>query len=97
MFDKSAALLKEHKDDMDTIFRLMYYIFRDALIYKATKDTQHLIHTTQLARLDKLCEQFDTRQLMKACDALEYARGRIIANGDIQYITEELFYKIKEK
>ncbi len=97
LFDKSAALLKEHKDDMDTILKLMYYIFRDALIYKTTNDTQHLIHTTKLERLDGICAQFDSRQLMKACDALEFARNRIVFNGDLQYIVEELFYKIKEK
>ncbi|MBR6401260.1 MAG: DNA polymerase III subunit delta' [Firmicutes bacterium] len=97
LFSNCGVFAKDRRGDIDTLLRLMYYIFRDALIYKTTGNTQHLIHSTRLDRLDSVCAAFSTRQLMKACDALEQARGRMAVNGSIQYVVEELFYRIKER
>lgn len=94
---KETDALKDKKDLFDTLLQLMYYIFRDALVYKVTNDPDRLIHSAHLNEIKKICADFSQRRLIKACDAIEYARRRHAANGNFQFTAEELFYSIKEK
>ncbi len=94
---KETDALKDKKDQFDTLLQLMYYIFRDALVYKVTSDPDRLIHSAHLSEIQKICADFSQRRLTKACDAIEYARRRRAANGNFQFTAEELFYSIKEK
>lgn len=94
---KAADSLKDKKDDFDTLLQLMYYIFRDALVFKTTGADNRLIHTMQIDKIKKICNSFSRRQLLKSCLALENARVRYSRKGDFQFTVEELFYKIKEK
>ncbi|MBQ9519274.1 MAG: DNA polymerase III subunit delta' [Firmicutes bacterium] len=94
---RRTAEIKEKKDDLVSVLRVMSYIFRDALIYKLTNTEKYLIHLHRAADIRSICEKFTARQLMRACDAVEHAAERTDAKMDSAFTAEQLYYTIKER
>ena len=94
---RRTAVLKEKKEEAPAILRVLSYIFRDALIYKMTGAEKYLIHSHRIADMKDICKKFSTRQLMRACDAIEHASVRMAAKMDMQFTAEQLYYSIKER
>ena len=94
---RRTSELKDKKEDVPAVLRVLGYIFRDALIYKLTGSERYLIHSHRLSDMQSICEKFTARQLMRSCDAVEHASERLAAKMDMQYTAEQLYYTIKER
>ncbi len=92
--NRTAEKLKDRKDEIKTLLELMYFIFRDALVYKLTQREEKLIHTARADDIKKLSAQYTAKRLMTACEAVENAWRRISANTDARFVFEEFFYKM---
>ena len=91
--DREAGSMRDRKDEIRPLLELMHFIYRDALVYKLTGDEKRLIHSSRTAEIKKLCQN-GTKKLMNACICIEKAQSRISANADVQFVFEELFYRI---
>ena len=92
--NREAAAMKERRAEIRQLLELMYFIYRDALVYKITEKKERLIHASHFGDIKKLCADHTEKRLLNACEAIETAQKRILANTDIQFVFEELFYKI---
>lgn len=91
---KAEELKKEYKDNVPLLLELMYFIYRDALVYKISGRADRLIHSSRKSDIESICGKATSKKLLTACEAIENARRRCSAGADIQFVFEELFYKI---
>lgn len=87
---------KEQKDDIQDFFDLLMLIFRDVLLYKASRTEEQLIfreQTYMIRQLSQKCSYARISEILKAIDA---AQRRIHANVNFELTLELLLLSIKE-
>lgn len=93
-----AAIKKitEYKLEVNDYFDLLAIWYRDALLFKATNDANHLIFREELSALRKCAQRSSYEGIEIVIKALDTAKRRLDANVNFDLVMELLFLTIKE-
>lgn len=93
-----AAIKKitEYKLEVGDYFDLLAIWYRDALLFKATNDANHLIFREELSALRKCAQRSSYEGIEIVIKALDTAKRRLDANVNFDLVMELLFLTIKE-
>jgi DNA polymerase-3 subunit delta' len=89
--------LKKYKDNIDELLEMIYLIYRDALVYKTTGDKRLMIENNDMDKIEQVIRTSSRARLIRRCDAVQDARERLKANGDLELTLESMLFKVKEK
>lgn len=93
-----AAIRKitEYKLEVNDYFDLLAIWYRDALLFKATNDANHLVFREELSALRKCAQRSSYEGIEIVIKALDTAKHRLDANVNFDLVMELLFLTIKE-
>ena len=93
-----AAIRKitEYKLEVNDYFDLLAIWYRDALLFKATNDANHLVFREELSALRKCAQRSSYEGIEIVIKALDTAKHRLDANVNFELVMELLFLTIKE-
>lgn len=93
--DKPASKLK-NSDMLDDFFDILWFWFRDVLVYKSTQSDVHLIFTDKLSYIRSAINKYEYEDINKILKSMETARNRIRANVNTDLVLELMLLDIKE-
>ncbi|MBQ7265932.1 MAG: DNA polymerase III subunit delta' [Firmicutes bacterium] len=96
----TVCLLSEDlskRGDVSEIFDIIYMIYRDCLVYKATGSVKRLIQTEKKDFIVSLAKAKSYKSIANTADAIGDTLKRISYNADVKLVSESLFLKMKEK
>lgn len=99
VFDLVDAM-KELAPDKENIYDyldLFLLWFRDVLMFKATRDVDHLVFKQEINLIKDQARERSYEGLEKILDAIEKAKTRLRANVNFDLVLELLFLTIREK
>jgi DNA polymerase-3 subunit delta' len=76
---------------------IFQFWFRDILLFKATREIDHLVFKQELNRIREEANSRSYENLEKIQDALDRTRVRILANVNVELSLELLFLTIRER
>lgn len=93
-----AAIKKisEYKLDINDYLDIMAIWYRDALLFKATSDANHLVFREELPAIRRVAERSSYEGLERVIESLEKAKNRLNANVNMDLTMELLLLEIKE-
>ena len=93
-----AAIKKisEYKLEINDYFDIMAIWYRDVLLFKATKDANHLVFREELGALRKCAQRSSYEGIEIVINALDTAKRRLDANVNFDLVMELLFLTIQE-
>lgn len=93
-----AAIKKisEYKLEISDYFDIMAIWYRDVLLFKATKDANHLVFREELGALRKCAQRSSYEGIETVIHALDTAKRRMDANVNFDLVMELLLLTIKE-
>jgi DNA polymerase-3 subunit delta' len=93
-----AAIKKisEYKLEINDYFDIMAIWYRDVLLFKATKDANHLVFREELGALRKCAQRSSYEGIETVIRALDAAKQRLEANVNFELVMELLFLTIQE-
>lgn len=93
-----AAIKKinEYKMEINDYFDIMSIWYRDVLLFKATKDANHLVFREELGALRKCAQRSSYEGIEIVINALSTAKRRLDANVNFDLVMELLFLTIQE-
>ncbi len=93
-----AAIKKitEYKLEINDYLDIMAIWYRDILLFKATKDANHLIFREELTTLRQAASRCSYEGIENIIKALDKAKARLNANVNFDLTMELLFLEIKE-
>lgn len=93
-----AAIKKinEYKMEINDYFDIMSIWYRDVLLFKATKDANHLVFREELGALRKCAQRSSYEGIEIVINALSTAKRRLEANVNFDLVMELLFLTIQE-
>ena len=93
-----AAIKKigEYKLEIGDYFDIMAIWYRDVLLFKATKDANHLVFREELGALRKCAQRSSYEGIETIINALDTAKRRLDANVNFELVMELLLLSIKE-
>ena len=93
-----AAIKKisEYKLEINDYFDIMSIWYRDVLLFKATKDANHLVFREELGSLRKCAQRSSYEGIETIINALDTAKRRLEANVNFELVMELLFLTIQE-
>ena len=93
-----AAIKKvsEYKLDINDYFDIMAIWYRDVLLFKATKDVNHLVFREELGALRKCAQRSSYEGIETVINALDTAKRRLDANVNFDLVMELLLLTIQE-
>ncbi len=93
-----AAIKKisEYKLEIGDYFDIMAIWYRDVLLFKATKDANHLVFREELGALRKCAQRSSYEGIETIINALDTAKRRLDANVNFELVMELLLLTIKE-
>jgi DNA polymerase-3 subunit delta' len=93
-----AAIKKigEYKLEINDYFDIMAIWYRDVLLFKATKDANHLVFREELGALRKCAQRSSYEGIETVIRALDTAKRRLEANVNFDLVMELLFLTIQE-
>jgi DNA polymerase-3 subunit delta' len=93
-----AAIKKisEYKLEINDYFDIMAIWYRDVLLFKATKDANHLVFREELGALRKCAQRSSYEGIETVIRALDTAKQRLEANVNFELVMELLFLTIQE-
>lgn len=93
-----AAIKKisEYKLEINDYFDIMSIWYRDVLLFKATKDANHLVFREELGALRKCAQRSSYEGIETIINALDTAKRRLEANVNFELVMELLFLTIQE-
>ncbi|MEG1848268.1 MAG: DNA polymerase III subunit delta' C-terminal domain-containing protein [Lachnospiraceae bacterium] len=93
-----AAIKKitEYKLDVNDYLDILSIWYRDVLLFKATKDVNHLIFKEEIQYIKKVANQSTYEGIEVIIEALEKAKNRLNANVNFELTMEMLLLAIKE-
>ncbi len=93
-----AAIKKigDYKLEINDYFDIMAIWYRDVLLFKATKDANHLVFREELGALRKCAQRSSYEGIEIVINALDTAKRRLDANVNFDLVMELLFLTIKE-
>lgn len=83
------------KDNLEVIIEYLEIIFRDILMYH-NKRPQYILSQTILKDIVELNKLFSQEVILKEFEVLTRAKKRIISNGNVSSIIDELLFSILE-
>lgn len=92
-----AKKMTNYKVDISDFLDLLVVYFRDALMFKATMDANHLIFKEELTYIKKVADLAGYEDINECVEAIETAKRRLTANVNFELTMELLFLNIKEK
>ncbi len=93
-----AAIKKisEYKLEVNDYFDIMAIWYRDVLLFKATKDANHLVFREELGALRKCAQRSSYEGIEIIINALDTAKRRLDANVNFELVMELLLLTIQE-
>lgn len=94
-----AAIKKinEYKLDIDDYLDILSIWYRDALLFKATNDANHLIFKEEIQNIRKVAGRTSYEGIEEVLQALSKAKSRLNANVNFDLTMELLLLTMKEK
>ncbi|MBR1770646.1 MAG: DNA polymerase III subunit delta' [Lachnospiraceae bacterium] len=86
----------EYKLEINDYFDIMAIWYRDVLMFKATKDANHLVFREELGAIRKCAQRSSYEGLETIVQALDTAKKRLDANVNFDLVMEMLFLTIQE-
>jgi DNA polymerase-3 subunit delta' len=88
--------ITEYKLEIDDYLDFMAIWYRDVLLFKATKDANHLIFREELAGIRQAAFRSSYEKIDKVLEALDNAKARLVANVTFELTMELLFLTVQE-
>lgn len=86
----------EYKLQINDYFDIMAIWYRDVLLFKATKDVNHLVFREELGAIRKCAQRSSYEGIETIVKALDTAKHRLDANVNFELVMELLFLTIQE-
>ena len=86
----------EYKLQINDYFDIMAIWYRDVLLFKATKDVNHLVFREELGAIRKCAQRSSYEGIETIVKALDAAKHRLDANVNFELVMELLFLTIQE-
>lgn len=98
LYEIVAAVKKigEYKIEINDYFDIMAIWYRDVLLFKATRDANHLVFREELGALRKCAQRSSYEGIETIIKALDTAKRRLDANVNFDLTMELLFLTIQE-
>lgn len=93
---EAVKQIREYKLEIQDYFDLMTIWYRDVLLYKATRDINHLIFKDEIYDIKRQAERSSYSGIENVIEALAKARIRLNANVNFDLVIELLLLTIKE-
>ncbi len=96
--EMSAAVKKvnEYKMDVDDYLDILSIWYRDALLFKATSDANHLVFKEEIQNIKKVASRTSYEGMEKVINSLQKAKKRLDANVNFDLTMELLLLDMKE-
>ncbi len=93
-----AAIKKssDYKLEVNDYLDIMAIWYRDVLLFKATKDVNHLVFREEIQSLRKIARRSSYEGIERVIEALQKAKNRLNANVNFELTMELLMLEIKE-
>ena len=93
-----AAIKKinDYKFDVNDYLDILSIWYRDALLFKATHDANHLIFREEIQYIKKVADKSTYEGIELIIEALEKSKQRLKANANFDLTMELLLLTIKE-
>ena len=93
-----AAIKKinEYKLEINDYLDIMAIWYRDVLLFKATRDANHLVFRDEIQALRQVAQRSSYEDIEQIIEALEKAKNRLNANVNFDLTMELLLMTIKE-
>ncbi len=93
-----AAIKKigEFKMDVNDYLDIISVWYRDVLLFKATRDVNHLVFRDEIQNIRKVVERTSYEGIESVLQALEKAKNRLNANVNLELTIELLLLEIKD-
>ncbi len=93
-----AAIKKinDYKLEINDYLDIMAIWYRDVLLFKATRDVNHLVFRDEIQALRRVAQRSSYEGIEKVIEALEKAKNRLNANVNFDLTMELLLLTIKE-
>jgi len=88
--------IKEEKFDLYECLDFMQIWYRDALMFKATSDMNHLIFREEIQALRRTAQRSSYEGIENIIKALDTAKRRLDANVNFELVMELLMLTIQE-
>lgn len=88
--------ISEYKMDVNDYLDIMAIWYRDVLLFKATRDANHLVFREELQALRTVAGRSSYEGIENVIEALEKAKNRLKANVNFELTMELLLLEIKE-
>ena len=89
--------ISEYKFNIDDYLDIIAVWYRDALLFKATNDANHLIFKDELQYIRKVADKSTYEGIETIIQAIEKAKARLRANVNFDLTMEMLLLTIKEQ
>lgn len=89
--------ISEYKFNIDDYLDIIAVWYRDALLFKATNDANHLIFKDELQYIRKVADRSTYEGIETIIQAIEKAKARLRANVNFDLTMEMLLLTIKEQ
>lgn len=86
----------EYKLEINDYFDIMAIWYRDVLLFKATKDVNHLVFREELTAIRKCAQRSSYEGIENIVKALDTAKHRLDANVNFELVMELLLLTIQE-
>ncbi|MBR5247816.1 MAG: DNA polymerase III subunit delta' [Lachnospiraceae bacterium] len=98
LYEIVAAIKKisDYKLDVNDYLDIMAIWYRDILLFKATKDANHLVFREELQAIRKAAGRSSYEGIESVIKALDKAKSRLNANVNFELTMELLLFEIKE-
>ena len=93
---KAVKKMSEYKLEISDLLDILAIWYRDALLFKATNDVNHLIFKEEIQYIKKTASKSAYEGIEKILDAIENAKRRLAANVNFDLTLELLFLTMKE-
>ena len=88
--------MAEQKKDITDYLDLMLLWYRDVLLFKATRDVNHLVFREEIQALRRVAQRSSYEGIESVLKALEKAKARLNANVNFELTMELLLMEIQE-
>lgn len=88
--------ISDYKFDVNDYLDILAIWYRDVLLFKATRDANHLIFREELQYIKRVADTFAYEGIEEVIDAMEKAKTRLHANVNFELTMELLLMTIKE-
>ncbi|MDE7222863.1 MAG: DNA polymerase III subunit [Acetatifactor sp.] len=98
LYEIVAAVKKivEYKLEINDYFDIMAIWYRDVLLFKATRDANHLVFREEIQAIRKVAERSSYEGIENVIRSLDKAKKRLDANVNFDLVMELLLLEMKE-